>query len=121
MSIEGVKKAKEYRNVAERAFSEGARAKGWQVTKRGYPDFICYLPDGGLVLVEVKTKSTHKLHKNQWRLMNVLKNNGIRCYKWSPDRNWMSSGESAKEATEEPETKYYRRKSYNRWELVSKT
>lgn len=89
MTIEAVKKSKRYRNIAEDTFSVKARGLGWEVTKCGYPDFICYLPDGRMILVEVKTKMTHKLKKSQRKFMNSAKKGKILCYKWSPDKDWL--------------------------------
>jgi len=89
MGIDAVKKAKEYRNRAELAFADAARAKGWTVTKMGYPDFICYLPGGRTILVEVKMKKTHKLKKSQFKFMNAMKRGRVSCYKWAPDNDWL--------------------------------
>lgn len=85
-----VKKSRQYRNKAEELFAEQAKTRGWFVTKRGYPDFICYLPDGEVVLVEVKTRKNIKLRKAQYDLMNALKRCGIKCYRWSPDQDWLT-------------------------------
>ena len=75
------------RNEAERMFFDLATQKGWTVTKKGYPDFICY--KGGLMmLVEVKKKGTHRLKYAQHRFMNEMKIRGLKCYKWSPNSVW---------------------------------
>jgi uncharacterized protein YebE (UPF0316 family) len=86
-----VRDSKRYRNEAERDFSDKARENGFDVTKKGYPDFICYGEKGELFFVEVKTKSTQRLKKSQHRLMNALKKHGIKCYKWSPDNDWLTT------------------------------
>ena len=83
-----VKKSREYRNLAEFEFVRKAVSMGWEVTKRGYPDFICYKGDE-FMLVEVKRKRGYKLSKYQYQLMNILKHKyGIKCYKWTPDGEW---------------------------------
>ena len=57
---------------------------GWQVTKKGWPDFACFRNDE-LVLVEVKPKRSHYLKKTQFRLMMALARRGITCLRWTPD------------------------------------
>jgi hypothetical protein len=80
-----------YRNYAEQLFFLTAKEHGWEVTKRGYPDFICYRQDKDfLILVEVKRSKNHRLKLSQDRFMRFLSAHGIRCYKWSPDNDWMS-------------------------------
>ncbi len=81
-----------YVNEAEQNFAEWARSQGWEVTKRGWPDFICYRGDS-LMLVEVKPRLTNRLKSGQHRLMNSLKKYGVKCYRWSPDKNWLDNGE----------------------------
>lgn len=77
----------EYKNGPEKMFADMARKNGWKVTKRGYPDFICY-KHGKVVLVEVKPSQNHRLKLGQWIFMNSVKQYGIKCYKWSPDSTW---------------------------------
>jgi len=79
---------RKYRNTAEEEFAVLARSMGWEVTKRGYPDFICY-QGNRMILVEVKKKSSHRLKKSQKKFMDYLSAHGVKCYKWSPDRNWL--------------------------------
>jgi len=75
---------KEYKNKAEREFAETAEKNGWRVTKRGYPDFICYRGDD-LMLVEVKGKPGRKLKRTQHSLMRILKRKyGVKCFRWTP-------------------------------------
>ncbi len=56
---------------------------GWHVTKRGWPDFLCY-KDGRLVCIEVKPKRGHRLKSEQLTIMLFLKDAGIECYRWTP-------------------------------------
>ena len=79
---------KDYKNRAEQAFATAAREEGWLVTKRGYPDFICYRGEE-LMLVEVKCRNG-RLKSDQLLLMNSLGKRGIKCYKWSPERNFFN-------------------------------
>lgn len=57
---------------------------GWQVTKRGWPDFACFRNDE-LVLIEVKPKRSHYLKKTQFGLMMALAKRGVTCLRWTPD------------------------------------
>jgi len=84
-----IKFDKEYRNKPEKEFSEKARALGWKVTKQGYPDFICYR-ENEIILVEVKRTMHRRLRKGQHRFMNAMKRFGVKCYRWSPDKDWLS-------------------------------
>jgi len=80
---------KKYKNKAEEAFAKKARDNGWMVTKRGYPDFICY-KNGDVMLVEIKARKHHRLKKSQIKIMNISReNHGVKCYKWTPDSNWL--------------------------------
>jgi hypothetical protein len=81
-----------YKNTSEQAFAERMRAEGWEVTKRGYPDFICYRGNE-VMFVEVKPNRFYRLKKCQHKLMNVLSGRGIRCYRWSPDKDWIRNGD----------------------------
>lgn len=88
ISMLEVKMTKIYKNEAEKLFAQKARERGFEVTKQGYPGFILYRGNE-IYLVEIKAKSNHKLKKSQHRLMNALKRYGIKCYKWSPDKDWL--------------------------------
>lgn len=57
---------------------------GWEVTKKGWPDFACF-KDGQLVLVEVKPRRSERLKYWQHKIMAELVKHGIDCYRWSPD------------------------------------
>lgn len=73
-----------YRNKAEQAFVEWAGGD-WDITKRGYPDFICQGKNGDLMLVEVKKTASTDLKSSQKKVFRILAEHGIPCYKWSPD------------------------------------
>jgi len=72
------------KNPAERQLFEKLTEEGWYVTKRGWPDFVCFKEDD-LILIEVKPRRSHHLKKEQYRLMVALVKLGIRCFRWSPD------------------------------------
>jgi hypothetical protein len=78
-----------YKNKSEQIFAERARVAGWSVTKCGYPDFICYKGDS-VMLVEVKAPGRSRLKDGQHRFMNFAKRHGLKCYRWSPDKDWLS-------------------------------
>lgn len=71
-------------NVAEANLFDLMVEAGWEVTKRGWPDFACF-KDGKLVLIEVKPKRGRKLKSWQRRLMLELVKHDIKCYRWSPE------------------------------------
>ncbi len=82
---------RKYKNGPENDFATRAREIGWIVTKKGWPDFICYKPDGSLVFVEVKPNVSNGLKKAQHKFMNTVnKKYGIPCYRWSPDNDWIT-------------------------------
>lgn len=72
------------RNAAERKFEEMAQSQGWQVSKRGWPDFTCF-KDGQFIAVEVKPQSTHNLSKYQYTVMAALVKYGVPCYYWAAE------------------------------------
>jgi len=71
-------------NKAEAEFFNLMEAKGWELTKKGWPDFACF-KRGKLILVEVKPKRSHRLKHWQRKLMLELVKHGVKCYRWSPD------------------------------------
>lgn len=81
-----------YVNGPEDAFLQMAKEQGWEVTKRGWPDFFC-IDSHGMFAVEVKPLcACHKRVKkhggskfqvlkiSQARCMDFLISQGIRCY-----------------------------------------
>jgi len=71
-------------NRAEAELFDIMQDNGWELSKKGWPDFACF-KDGKLVLIEVKPKRSHRLKSWQHKLMLELAKHGIRCYRWSPD------------------------------------
>lgn len=85
--VDCFKKAVEVKNKTERLFKELAEANGWEATKRGYPDFICYRGDE-LVFVEVKSM-TGKLTIGQEKFRKEMTKRGIKCLVWRPDNGFI--------------------------------
>jgi len=73
------------RNEAELAFWNAAKAKGWRLQRRGWPDFFCRKPDGSICVVEVKQKRSDRLKSSQRLVMEELSTFGISCFRWSPE------------------------------------
>jgi len=71
-------------NKTEAMFFEMMKKEGWELTKKGWPDFACF-KDGKLILIEVKPKRSHRLKSWQSKLMLELVKHGIKAYRWSPD------------------------------------
>ena len=72
------------KNKAEGECFEFLTAKGWTLTKRGWPDFFC-VKDGEIMAVEVKPRKKHPLKRDQVVVMGLLADRGIPCYLWTPD------------------------------------
>jgi hypothetical protein len=73
-------------NRAELLFAEWAEQQGWQVTKRGWPDFICRRGTE-LMCVEVKDGSDH-LSAYQEQTATDLAARGIPVFEWRPPNEW---------------------------------
>lgn len=73
-----------YRNGPEAKFVALAAAKGWAVTKRGWPDFLVRINKNSYAVVEIKprtTKGTLKLlKKQQLECLLFFRSKGIPCY-----------------------------------------
>lgn len=77
-------KAKRFKNGAEQEFLECAQSLGWEVTKRGWPDFVCF-KGNAMMVVEVKAHRGRHLRHYQRRVMKFLARRGVACYRWTPD------------------------------------
>lgn len=75
---------REIKNPAEQQLFKELTAQGWQVTKRGWPDFACFKGDM-VALIEVKPRRSRHLKRQQYRLMAALAKLGVKCFRWSPD------------------------------------
>lgn len=99
-------------NTPERNFEILAQCLGWStVTKRGWPDFLAFTPDGSMIAVEVKplTKDGSRyqiLKREQAAVMDVLSSHGIKCY--------VSDGETMEPYDRERHAPEHRRYSRHR-------
>lgn len=73
---------REEAKAAEDSFREWAEARGWEVHRNGWPDFLCVDRQGRVVLVEAKSGNA-SLKKAQREVMAILAAAGLRCYTWS--------------------------------------
>ena len=71
-------------NKSEALLYDKLKSHGWDITRRGWPDFACF-KDGKFVAIEVKPKRSHNLKIRQSQVMQSLVKGGIKCYRWSPD------------------------------------
>lgn len=71
----------ERKNTPERNAEGLLLSLGYRVTKRGWPDFIGYGPDGRMIAVEVKPRTStgrlKQLKREQVMCLNALKSAGI--------------------------------------------
>lgn len=84
-----VRPQKRPKNSAEAKFWDYADSKDWIISKRGWPDFFCFLPDGRFVLVEVKSKTRPNLGTWQLAVMRALSAKGITCYRWTEETGFI--------------------------------
>lgn len=68
-----------YANTRENAFLQFAVSHKWEITKRGWPDFLCKSKSGEWFAVEVKRKG-ERLKKAQTICFDFLTSVGVRCY-----------------------------------------
>ena len=83
------------RNGPEAEFDKKARDHGFEPTKRGWPDFLIFRPDGSAFAVEVKSKASHHPGQYQRRVLDLLTHHGIPCFVYRPDTGltkWVKSG-----------------------------
>lgn len=59
-------------------------AKGYEVRKRGWPDFLAWKGDE-LIIVEVKPKPRSLLKTQQQRVMQALANHGLSVFRYDPE------------------------------------
>jgi hypothetical protein len=69
-------------NLREAAFAAQATSNGWTVTRRGWPDFMCWKGDD-VIFVEVKPDGK-PLDPHQKVIMGKLIKLGLRCFLWTP-------------------------------------
>lgn len=74
-----------YINQAENELAKQLIDNDYIVTKKGWPDFFCLNEQGNAFVVEVKSRSTHRLKKSQEMILKFLVHKGVRCYRYAPD------------------------------------
>ena len=77
------RKFKKPANPAERMCYDLLIEQGWNVTKKGWPDFFCWTPNKFMV-VEVKPRDRMDLRPRQGLILRRLAKYGVPCYRWSP-------------------------------------
>lgn len=75
---------KEYKNKTEQGFAKFMQNDGYQTTKRGIPDFLCW-KGNEIIFVEVKPRGNHRLSQRQCRAIKVLMKAGIKCFRYDAD------------------------------------
>lgn len=65
-------------NAAERQVVALLQTDGYEVIKRGWPDFLAVAPDGSLRLIEVKPTCRSQLSGHQQRVARALAPYGLR-------------------------------------------
>jgi len=76
-------------NRAEIKAWEALDMDGWEIARRGWPDYLCW-KDGKVIAVEVKPRRHHALRRDQRKIMFYLQEAGVPCYRWSPDTGLQS-------------------------------
>jgi hypothetical protein len=75
---------KRVHNKAEAQLVKLGEEAGWDVNRRGWPDFWCVRGDR-LIVVEVKPKKSDGLKSSQDRVMRRLAGHGVWVYRWNPE------------------------------------
>lgn len=93
--------SKKPKNWAEAEFYDLAKARGWKLTKRGWPDFFCVRwSDSGepqIMLVEIKSRKHHRLKSSQQLVLSELARYKVPCYRWAPGLGLLKIGEEETE------------------------
>lgn len=71
------------KNLAEGQLFDELTEQGWEVFKRGWPDYICRRGDEVMV-VEVKPGPGTSLKRDQEWVMQLLASHGLKVYVWNP-------------------------------------
>lgn len=70
-------------NEAEGAFFDELTADGWEVFKRGWPDFLC-VRNGQVLAVEVKPSPLSRPKADQEFVLQLLADHGLNVAVWNP-------------------------------------
>ena len=76
------------KNPAEGDFWDHMIQSGWEITKKGAPDFFCWKGER-FCCVEVKAYRGRKLKREQRKVLRALSKRGIECYRWDPDEGFI--------------------------------
>lgn len=79
------------KNEAEGLFYDLATQQGWELTRRGWPDYLVK-SEGRIIAVEVKPSQGRRLKEEEAIVMDFLSLQGIDCYVWSPDGGFVAVG-----------------------------
>ena len=79
-----IRPQKRPKNRCEGLLFDELLSDGWTITKRGWPDFACWHPEKGFIVVEVKPKHRKRLKLEQNRLLKELARQGVKVYRWAP-------------------------------------
>jgi|GEM_PF-4949611 len=84
----GENESRRPKNSAEAKLYDEMAGAGWEITKRGWPDFFCIREKDGqteVCVVEVKPHSGAGLKNSQAVVMQTLAAYGVPCFMYSPD------------------------------------
>ena len=70
-------------NQTEQKLKEILVGQGWNVIRKGWPDFAC-IKDGEMIFIEAKSYRGEMLKKEQHYILTNLAKQGLECYKWDP-------------------------------------
>ena len=74
------------KNKAEGALFRQLSARGWILSKKGWPDFFAIHPGKNrLALIEVKPRRGRQLKRQQRAVMQVFSLFNVPCFLWTPD------------------------------------
>jgi len=69
-------------NLPEKSFFLKAKQDGWEVLRKGWPDFLIY-KQGRIAFVEVKPEGEPWLKEQQKIMLSILTEHGLPCYIWT--------------------------------------
>jgi Holliday junction resolvase-like predicted endonuclease len=77
MKYEPDAKPRQPKNIAEAKVWNQLTKQGWNISKRGWPDFFCWKDSGEILFVEVKQRRQSNLKLAQRRVFHALESRGI--------------------------------------------
>lgn len=70
----------EYANFHENETFKKLRGKGWDIGKRGWPDFVGTDEEGHTVAIEVKPSIGFPIKREQYKVLKLLSEAGIKVF-----------------------------------------